>query len=49
MQNQDLDKITQKYIRKLSFVKGIIISEIQEGVEVFKYIADDLEFNTDKS
>ena len=26
-----------------------IISELQEGVEVFKYIADDLEFNTDKS
>lgn len=49
MQNKELDRLTQMYIRKLPFVKGLILSELAEGVEVFKYVAEDLEFNTDKT
>lgn len=35
------------YIRKLPWVKGLIFSELHEQVEVFKYIADDIQFNMD--
>lgn len=39
--------MTQMFIRKLPWVKGLIFSELQEQVEVFKYIADDIQFNMD--
>ena len=39
--------MTQMYIRKLPWIKGLIFSELQEQVEIFKYIADDIEFNLD--
>jgi len=32
----------------MPFVKGIIISELSEGIEIFKYVAEDLMFNTEK-
>lgn len=48
MQNKELDRLTQMYIRKLPFVKGLLMSELQEGVKIYEYIAEDLAFNTDK-
>lgn len=35
---------TQQFIRKMPFVKAIILSELTEDIEVFKYLADDIEF-----
>lgn len=42
MQNESLDKLTQGFIRKMPFVKGLILSDLTEGVEVFKYISPDI-------
>ena len=44
MQQKELNELTQRYIRKLPFVKALILSELTEGVEVFKYVADDIKF-----
>ena len=44
MQHEELDKLTQRYIRKLPFVKALLLSELAEGVEVYKYVAEDIKF-----
>ena len=49
MQNKELDKLTQMYIRNKPFVKALILSDLTEGVEVHKYVAEDLEFSIDDS
>jgi hypothetical protein len=35
---------TLQYARKYPFIKGLIVSELEDDVEIYKYIADDLEF-----
>ena len=42
MQNDSLDKLTQSFIIKMPFIKALIISDLTEGVEVFKYSSPDL-------
>ena len=44
MQHKELDDLTQRYIRKLPFIKALIFSELSESVEVFKYVAEDINF-----
>ena len=44
MQSQDLDAKTHQYVRKLPFIKALILSELEDDVEIYKYIAEDLEF-----
>jgi hypothetical protein len=31
-------------VRKLPFIKALILSELEDDVEIYKYIAEDLEF-----
>ena len=38
---------TQQYVRKHPFIKGLIISELEDDVEIYKYIAPDLEFKSE--
>ena len=45
MQHEELEKLTQMYIRKLPFVKALILSELVEGVEVYKYVAEDIKLS----
>ena len=33
------------FVRKLSFIKVIIISDLNEDLEVYRYVASDMEFN----
>jgi hypothetical protein len=44
MQSQDLEQKTLQYFRKLPFIKGVILSELQDDVEIFKHISPDLQF-----
>jgi hypothetical protein len=44
MQSQDLEQKTLLYVRKLPFIKGLILSELEDDVEIYKYIASDLQF-----
>ena len=47
MQSPDLELKTKEYIRKMPFVKAILISELEDDVEIYKYISPDLEFKND--
>ena len=47
MQSQDLEQKTLQYITKMPFVKAIILSELEDDVEIYKYIAKDLEFKNE--
>jgi len=47
MQSEDLERKTAQFIKKMPFVKAIILSELTDDVEVFRYLADDIEFKTD--
>ena len=49
MQSGDLQQKTLQYVRKMPFVKAIILSELEDDVEIYKYISDDLEFKTERS
>jgi hypothetical protein len=42
MQSQDLELKTLQYARKYPFLKGLMISELKDDVEIYKYIASDL-------
>lgn len=44
MQSLELETKTQQYVRKHPFLKALIMSEIQDDVEIYKWIAADLEF-----
>ena len=44
MQSKDLDEKTQHFIRKMPFVKAIILIDMAGDAEVFRYQADDIEF-----
>ncbi len=44
MQSPDLEQKTQYYIKKMPFIKAIMISELEDDVEIYKYISEDLEF-----
>ncbi len=44
MQHQELENRTIQYIRKYPFIKGLILSELEDDVEIYKFIAPDLEF-----
>jgi hypothetical protein len=44
MQSQDLEDKTMQYVRKLPFIKGLILSELEDDVEIYKYVAKDLQF-----
>lgn len=44
MQSQDLEQKTLQYLRKLPFIKGVILSELQDDVEIYKNISPDLQF-----
>jgi hypothetical protein len=44
MQHQELEQRTFQYIRKYPFIKGLILSELEDDVEIYKFIAPDLEF-----
>ena len=35
---------TSQYIKKMPFIKAIMLSEIEDDVEIYKYISDDLKF-----
>lgn len=37
-----MDKLTQNFIRKMPFIKALLISELNEGVEVYKYASNEL-------
>ena len=39
-----MDTKTHQYVRKLPFIKALILSELEDDVEIYKYIAEDLEF-----
>ncbi len=47
MYSGELEQKTQQYIRKMPFVKAIILSELEDGVEIYQYIAEDLEFKNE--
>ena len=47
MQSAELEQKTQQYIRKMPFIKAIILSELEDDVEIYKYIAPDLEFKNE--
>ena len=47
MQASDLQTKTLQYVRKMPFIKGIILNEIEDEVEIYKYIAPDLEFKSE--
>lgn len=46
MQN-DIEQKTLQYIRKMPYIKGIILNELEEDIEIYKYIASDLEFKSE--
>lgn len=39
MQSADLENKTQQYVRKHPFIKALILSELEDDVEIYKYIA----------
>ncbi len=39
MQSQDLENKVQSYVRKMPFIKAIILSELEDDVEIYRYIA----------
>ena len=47
MQSADLEQKTKQYIEKMPFVKAIMLSELVDDVEIYKYISKDLEFKTE--
>jgi hypothetical protein len=47
MQSPDLETKTMQYVRKMPFVKAIILSELEDDVEIYKYISEDLEFKSE--
>ena len=44
MQSKDLEEKTQHFIRKMPFVKAIILIDMTGDAEVFRYQADDINF-----
>lgn len=44
MQSADLESKTLQYIKKMPFIKAILLSELEDDVEIYKYISDDLRF-----
>jgi len=49
MQSADLEQKVQQYVKKMPFIKAIILSELEDDVEIYKYIARDLEFKNEVS
>ena len=47
MQSPDLESKVLQYIRKMPFIKAIIVSELEDDVEIYRYIAPDLEFKSE--
>ncbi len=43
MQQQDLQIKIEQYVRKMPYIKAIILSDIEDGVEIYKYLANDIE------
>ena len=46
MQSKDLDEKTQQFVRKMPFIKAIMLTELQNDSEVFRYLAEDIEFKS---
>ena len=44
MQSAELETKTQQYVRKHPFLKALIMSELEDDVVIYKWIAEDLEF-----
>lgn len=49
MQSADLENKVQQYVRKMPFITAIILSELEDDVEIYRYIAKDLEFKSEVS
>ena len=47
MQSEELNVKTQQYVKKMPYVKAIILSELEDDVEIYKYIAEDIEFKSE--
>ena len=47
MQSADLEQKTLYFIRKMPFLKAIILSELENDVEIYKYISKDIEFKNE--
>eukprot|EP00351_Strombidinopsis_sp_SopsisLIS2011_P004854 CAMPEP_0116881056 /NCGR_PEP_ID=MMETSP0463-20121206/13119_1 /TAXON_ID=181622 /ORGANISM="Strombidinopsis sp, Strain SopsisLIS2011" /LENGTH=50 /DNA_ID=CAMNT_0004532521 /DNA_START=14 /DNA_END=166 /DNA_ORIENTATION=- len=47
MQQEDLQKKVDSFIKKMPFIKAIILSELNDDVCIFKYIAKDLKFKNE--
>ena len=45
MQSKDMEEKMQRLIKKMPFVKGVILIDREGDAEVFCYQAKDLEFN----
>jgi hypothetical protein len=48
MQSADLEQKVQYYVRKMPFIKAIILSDLEDDIEIYKYIANDLEFKENR-
>ncbi len=48
MQHASLVDKTNLFVRKYPFIKAVLLSDMDDGVEIFKYLAEDLELKKDK-
>ena len=48
MQHKTLVDKTAMFVCKHPFVKAVMLADLEDGVEIFKYLADDLELKKDK-
>ena len=42
-----MEQKTLQYVRKLPFIKGLILSELEDDLEIYKYIASDMQFKSE--
>ena len=42
-----MQRKTASFIKKMPFVKAIILSELNDDVEVFRYLSEDIEFKSE--
>ena len=46
---EQLELKTQRYVRRMPYLKAVIISELQNDIEIYRYInLEDMKFSNDK-
>ena len=46
---EDLNQKTLQYVRKMPFMKALILSELGGDVEVYKYVSSDIQFKEESN